>query len=91
MKTNILILVIFITSLTINCTSYSQDLIVDNSFLTVSIHHNAGKINGSPCFIVFEIPREALQYHLNHGDYLNHPTPCEPPLCRSLYLIQNRN
>ena len=83
MKTNILILVIFITFLTIGCISYSQDLIVDNSFRPVSIHHNAGMINGSPCFIVFEIPSEDLKVHLNHGDYLNHHkgTQCEPPFC----------
>jgi len=83
MKTNILILLIFIPSLTINCTSYSQDLIADNSSRTISIHHDVGIINGSKCFIVFEIPREALQYHLNHGDYLHHSTGtlCQPPEC----------
>ena len=83
MKTNILILVLFITSLTISCISYSQDLIVDNSSKTIKIHHRTGKYNGSACFIVMRIPVEDLQHHLTHGDYLNHSTGnlCETPLC----------
>ena len=83
MKTNILILALFITSLTISCISYSQDLIVDNSSRKIRIHHISGKNNGSACFIVMRILVEDLKLHLNHGDNLNHPTGnlCEPPLC----------
>ena len=81
MKINVLILALFLFSFSLNSTSYSQDLIINQSSQSITVHHYVRTINGVPYFIELQISTQALQYHLNHGDHLEDPTGCEPPDC----------
>jgi hypothetical protein len=78
MKTTILILALFCFSFSLESSTHSVGLTLEKASeaITITIHHHLG--NGE--FIEIDIPIEALEGHLIHGDHED-GGPCEPPIC----------
>ncbi len=78
MKTTILILALFCFSFSLESFTPSEEtsLKLSAKIETVTIHHYLG--NGQ--FFEMEIPIEALNGHIMHGDHETGGV-CEPPFC----------
>jgi len=77
MKTTILILALFFFSFSLESSTHSEGLALEQpaEVLTFTVHHYTG--TGSE-YIVLELPIEAATAHLLHGDDFCLP-PCQPP------------
>jgi len=80
MKTTILILAVFLFSFSLESSTGSEDVTIEQA--KVTIHHKLG--NGQ--FIELEIPLQALPAHLGHGDHFGGSSGgggggCTPPAC----------
>ncbi len=80
MKTTILLLALFLLSFSLESSSLSENVTLEQA--KVTIHHKLG--NGQ--FIEIEIPLQAVPAHLVHGDHFGETDGgggggCNPPAC----------
>ena len=76
MKTTILILALCCFSFSLESSTHSEELPLEQptEIITFTVHHYTGI--GSE-YVVLELPSEAAWVHLFHGDYVCLP-PCRP-------------